>query len=513
MPRSRGTVVGERAGDLHVEAPGGERGQRVAADERPPAPPGLAVLDRLEQEAGAVADQPVVGGDGGGQVGEQLAPHGDDRVGARQRAEVVEAGPDHRRRRSGRGVGPQACRPRRRTGRSTSGCRCGRHRRPAGRRGTAACRRRSRRTPRGRTAPRPTCRPCATPPAGCGSRTPCDPRPGSGAASRRSSTPSSAPRAWWRPARWRGPGRRRCRSTRASSSSVATIGGGGLGGRIGRRGRGRHPAIVRRLPPWPAIRLWPGGAVRGRPAGPSAGNVTPPCSPPPSSATWPTWRPPRHAPATAAGSPPASRPRCSTSPARASRPSGWAPRSTSPLRTMPPAGTLPSWPARPAPDARRPAHGVVRHLAALDALQPTAQLLRLGWVDRGRHRHGGGKDRPVCFPLVSQPTRVAGQGLPAGPLVPHGPPELTPLVPRPRHRGPARGRTPSTAAGRSSRSSGGNRTAALIARLPRLQSWIREVVDAGGPPARCERCCRRARTRSTTAAARDSWPSSARSST
>src|SRR5690606_19057931 len=65
------------------------------AHEAPPAPPGLAVLDRLEQEAGAVAHEAEVGGDGGGQVGEQLPPHRDDGVRAGERPELVERRPDH----------------------------------------------------------------------------------------------------------------------------------------------------------------------------------------------------------------------------------------------------------------------------------------------------------------------------------------------------------------------------------------------------------------------------------
>ena len=45
---------------------------------------------------------------------------------------------------------------------------CGRRPCPPARRRTAACRRRSRSTPTGPTGGRPTCRPCATPPGGCG---------------------------------------------------------------------------------------------------------------------------------------------------------------------------------------------------------------------------------------------------------------------------------------------------------------------------------------------------------
>jgi hypothetical protein len=84
-----------RPGHGYVEAPGGQRGERVAADERPAAPAGLAVLDRFEQEAGLVAHEPGEGSDGRGEVGQQLAPHGDDRVGAGEAPELVERGSDH----------------------------------------------------------------------------------------------------------------------------------------------------------------------------------------------------------------------------------------------------------------------------------------------------------------------------------------------------------------------------------------------------------------------------------
>ncbi len=120
-------------------------------------------------------------------------------------------------------------------------------------------------------------------------------------------------------------------------------------------------------------------------------------------------------------------------------------------------GSLPSWSAddqRRMPTVRRTS--VVRHLAALDALQPTAQLLRLGWVTVAGTVAFGGKDRTVCFPLVSQPTRIVGEGFQQGLVVLHGPAELT-LWSATRTLPPGWRRTPSTAAGRSSRSSAGNR--------------------------------------------------------
>ena len=54
----------------------------------------------------------------------------------------------------------------RRTGRSRSGCRCGRRRCPPARPRTAACRRRSRRRPRGCTGGRRRSRPCTSTPGG-----------------------------------------------------------------------------------------------------------------------------------------------------------------------------------------------------------------------------------------------------------------------------------------------------------------------------------------------------------
>ena len=55
-----------------------QRGQRVATDERPAAP-ALAVLDRLEQEPVAVADDAGERGNGGDEVGEHAAPDRHDR--------------------------------------------------------------------------------------------------------------------------------------------------------------------------------------------------------------------------------------------------------------------------------------------------------------------------------------------------------------------------------------------------------------------------------------------------
>ena len=91
IPWSSGTPGGQRAGRLDLAAARGEGGERVAADEAPAAPP-LAVLDRLEQEAVVVADQPGEGRHGRGEVGQHLAPHGDHGVVAGQGPELLAAG-------------------------------------------------------------------------------------------------------------------------------------------------------------------------------------------------------------------------------------------------------------------------------------------------------------------------------------------------------------------------------------------------------------------------------------
>ena len=64
---------------LDVPAARHERHRRAAADERPPAP-ALAVLDRLEQEAGLVTDQLDERRDRRLEIAEHLGPHGDDGV-------------------------------------------------------------------------------------------------------------------------------------------------------------------------------------------------------------------------------------------------------------------------------------------------------------------------------------------------------------------------------------------------------------------------------------------------
>jgi hypothetical protein len=74
-------AVGQRSRDLHLPAPGGEGGEGIAPDERPPAP-ALAVLDRFQEEAGLVPHDAGEGRHGGREVAEQVPPDRDHRVGA-----------------------------------------------------------------------------------------------------------------------------------------------------------------------------------------------------------------------------------------------------------------------------------------------------------------------------------------------------------------------------------------------------------------------------------------------
>jgi hypothetical protein len=89
---------------------------------------------------------------------------------------------------------------------------------------------------------------------------------------------------------------------------------------------------------------------------------------------------------------------------------------------------------------------------------------------------------PCCFPLVSQPVRIHSGGFRRMTLRPAGPPELTPLVADPDVA--ARLEADATYGGGALGPTSGNGqpTAALINRLPRLQAWVRAVVDAVGLP-------------------------------
>src|SRR5918998_5040499 len=70
----------------------------------------------------------------------------------------------------------------------------------------------------------------------------------------------------------------------------------------------------------------------------------------------------------------------------------------------------------------------VRRLAALDALQPTEHLLRLGWVVVSGTITVEDRKVTYCFPLVSQAVRLSVSLLRQITVVPRGAPELTPLV-------------------------------------------------------------------------------------
>ena len=76
--------------DQHDAVAQRHRQHRIPPDEREASPP-LAVLDRLEQEPVAVADQLGEGGDRRLEVGEQLGPHRYDGVLGGELAELVPA--------------------------------------------------------------------------------------------------------------------------------------------------------------------------------------------------------------------------------------------------------------------------------------------------------------------------------------------------------------------------------------------------------------------------------------
>ena len=183
MPRSSGTLAGIAPSTVMRPSRSDERRARVPPDEREPAP-ALAVLDRFEQEAGAVTDELGVGRHRRLEIGQELGPDRDDGVVGGERAELLARRPQaDRNHRSGL--------ERRSGGRSTNRHRCGRRPRPPARPGTATCPRRSRSTPRARTGGRRSCRLCATAPDGCATSRPSCLRPASSAATRRSSRPSS----------------------------------------------------------------------------------------------------------------------------------------------------------------------------------------------------------------------------------------------------------------------------------------------------------------------------------
>ena len=95
----------DRAERLDLVAPHDEREGRVPPDEREAAPV-LTVLDRLEQEAVAVADELDERGHRRLEVGQHLAPDRDDGVLARQRAELPERRLDDGKAHTGPGSAP-----------------------------------------------------------------------------------------------------------------------------------------------------------------------------------------------------------------------------------------------------------------------------------------------------------------------------------------------------------------------------------------------------------------------
>jgi hypothetical protein len=82
---------------VETPAAGDDRRRGIAADEGEPAPP--LALDRLEDEAGFVADQTPEGGDGCDLIGHYLAPYGNDGVAGGQSPEVVPRRRQHERQR------------------------------------------------------------------------------------------------------------------------------------------------------------------------------------------------------------------------------------------------------------------------------------------------------------------------------------------------------------------------------------------------------------------------------
>lgn len=121
----------------------------------------------------------------------------------------------------------------------------------------------------------------------------------------------------------------------------------------------------------------------------------------------------------------------------------------------------------------------VRRLARADALRPTEPALRLGWVVLTGQGPGGGT---VCFPLVSQRVAV-DRDLARSPnltLRPIGDVELTPLV-TDTARATALEDDAQFGSGRLDQG-GDDLTTRDIGRLPRLQSWVRNVVAGCGLP-------------------------------
>jgi hypothetical protein len=126
----------------------------------------------------------------------------------------------------------------------------------------------------------------------------------------------------------------------------------------------------------------------------------------------------------------------------------------------------------------RPATPGLRRLAALDALQPTERVLRLGWVTVTGTVIAGDRPMPVCLPLISQPVR-AFSALNRIAVLALGPPELTPLVVD-EHQ--AARLEAEAAYGGGAFTAGAKLSPGLLALLPHLQAWVRKVAKAAGLP-------------------------------
>jgi hypothetical protein len=148
--------------------------------------------------------------------------------------------------------------------------------------------------------------------------------------------------------------------------------------------------------------------------------------------------------------------------------------------------TVPLWPARPPGEASAGTYSVrasptLRELAAVDALQPAEDILRLGWVVVAGTVSVDDRTVTCCLPLLSQPVRLTGGRGRVG-LAAAGPLELTPLV----ADAAVAARLEELAdfgSGALDPQSGFTPSPELLRRLPRLVGWVRDVVGAAGLPA------------------------------
>jgi hypothetical protein len=125
----------------------------------------------------------------------------------------------------------------------------------------------------------------------------------------------------------------------------------------------------------------------------------------------------------------------------------------------------------------------LRNLAAMAALQPAEQVLRLGWVAVAGTVAVEGREVTCCLPLISQPIVVLGQASSRCRIAATGPTELTPLVEDPDAA--ARLEAAAQYGGGAFDGSDQEPSPALLRRLPHLQAWIHDVAaEAGLPPLR-----------------------------